>query len=65
MTFDLDSHTMAIVERLCPTFGVVTNADCLRKIIALANVASRYVDADGSITLVSEKNSSVTIILND
>ena len=50
-SFDVDERTAALLAELQNTFGVKTNAAVLRKALALANVASRYADADRMITI--------------
>ncbi|MSO99505.1 MAG: hypothetical protein EXR07_00415 [Acetobacteraceae bacterium] len=55
-SFDMDEKTVALIERLRGAFGVKTNAAVIRKALALANVASRHTDVDGSITIAATED---------
>ena len=50
-SFEVDERTATLLAQLQDTFGVKTNAAVIRKALALANVASRYADADHMITI--------------
>jgi len=63
-SFEVDEHTAELISRLRETFGVKTNAAVIRKALALANVASRYADADRMITIApSEGKPAVKVSL--
>ena len=50
-TFDIDEKTGQKLEELKIHFGASSKAEVLRKAIALLNLATRYEDSDGSITI--------------
>jgi hypothetical protein len=63
-SFEVDEHTAEVISRLREIFGVKTNAAVIRKALALANVASRYADADRTITIApSEGKPAVKVSL--
>ena len=62
-SFDVDERTAALLAELQNTFGVKTNAAVLRKALALANVASRYADADRMITITPPDGTPVKVSL--
>jgi hypothetical protein len=43
-SYDVDAHTEDALTQLQPMFGVINNAEVLRKAIALAHVVSKSYD---------------------
>ena len=63
-SYDLDERTnLLITELQKKNFGVTSNAEVIRRAIALADIASKLADADGKITISSEGKSPVTVSL--
>ena len=62
-SYDLDERTSSLITQLQKHFGVTSNAEVIRRAIALADIASKLADADGKITISSEGKSPVTVSL--
>jgi hypothetical protein len=52
-TFEVDAATLKAISELKEKFGVKTNAQVIRKALALARVAAQNTDEDNAITIVS------------
>jgi len=52
-TFEVDDATLAALAELKSKFGVKTNAQAIRKALALARVAVQNVAADNSVTFLA------------
>jgi hypothetical protein len=55
-SFEVDERTAGMIERLRGAFGVKTNAEVIRKALALASIASQHADADGTITIAPSED---------
>jgi len=53
-SFDVDEHTAALLTLLQKKFGVSSNAEVLRKAVALANVASQQAGDGNAIIITGE-----------
>lgn len=53
-TFEVDDATLAAIAELKGKFGVKTNAQVIRKALALARVAAQSANSDNTITLLSQ-----------
>jgi ribosomal protein L7/L12 len=62
-SFDVDSATLGAIAELKETFGVKTNAQVLRKALALARVAARNADDQNTLTIVSPRDGEKKILL--
>ncbi|SFN41622.1 hypothetical protein SAMN05216386_0890 [Nitrosospira briensis] len=63
-SFELDAGTAKAIEDLKEVFGVKTNADVIRKAIALSRIAARNSNRDDhTITLQSPDDKQVKISL--
>jgi hypothetical protein len=51
-SFEMDQSTADIMDQLKRTFGVKTNAQVIRKALALARVAANAASPDNTITIV-------------
>jgi len=63
-TFAVDANTMKALESLKTSFGVKTNAQVIRKALALALVASQNKGIDNTITIISPDGNHKQIILS-
>jgi hypothetical protein len=61
-SYDLDERTTSLITQLQKHFGVTSNAEVIRRAIALAGIASKLADENGKITISSE-GKSVTVSL--
>jgi hypothetical protein len=52
-TFEVDSATLDVLADLKKTFGVKTNAQVIRKALALAKVAAKNSGPDNTLTIIS------------
>jgi hypothetical protein len=62
-SYDLDERTSSLITQLQKNFGVTSNAEVIRRAIALADIASKLADEDGKITISSKGKSPVTVSL--
>ena len=62
-TFDVDDKTLSAMAELKEKFGVKTNAQVIRKALALARVAAANSAPDNSITIVGPDPAKQTKIL--
>jgi hypothetical protein len=62
-SFEVDENTAELLARLQKPFGVKTNAEVIRKALALANIASQHAGADNTITIAGDGQSPVKISL--
>lgn len=53
-SFAVDGHTASVLTQLQKAFGVTSNAEVIRKALALANVARQHAGPDNTITISSE-----------
>jgi len=53
-TFEVDQATMDVLTDLKKTFGVKTNAQVIRKAIALARVAAKNAGEDNTLTIIGK-----------
>jgi hypothetical protein len=52
-TFEVDQATLDVLSELKQTFGVKTNAQVIRRALALARVAAKNAGEDHTLTIVS------------
>jgi hypothetical protein len=52
-TFQADDGVLKVIAELKDTFGVSTNAQVIRKALALARVAAENAGPDNSVTILS------------
>jgi hypothetical protein len=62
-TFEVDPATLAAMAELKQKFGVRTNAQVIRKALALAWVAAQNADANNTITIVTPDEAKTKILL--
>ena len=62
-TFEVDPATLATIADLKERFGVRTNAQVIRKALALARVAAQSADADNTITILARNEERTKILL--
>ena len=62
-TFAVDEHTAEIISQLKSVFGVKTNAQVIRKALALARAASENAGQDKSIVIKSPDGEEKHILL--
>jgi hypothetical protein len=62
-SFDVDNATLAAIAALKDKFGVKTNAQVIRKALALANVAAQYADAQNTLTIVAPNDGEKKVLL--
>ena len=62
-TFEVDQRTADLIAHLRDAFGVKTNAAVIRKVLALANVASQHADSDHTITISGGEKPPVKVSL--
>jgi hypothetical protein len=53
-SFTVDGHTASVLIELRKAFGVTSNAEVIRKALALADIASQQVGSDHTITISSD-----------
>lgn len=63
-TFEVDPATLAAIIDLKQKFGVRTNAQVIRKALALARVAALNADADNTITILAPNEERTKILLS-
>ena len=61
-SFEVNDQTLALIEQLYKPFGVSTNADVIRKALALAITIGRHANCDNTITIISNKNNLAATI---
>jgi hypothetical protein len=62
-TFDVDAATLAAIAELKGKFGVKTNAQVIRKALALARVAAQNADEENALTIVGPNSEHKKILL--
>ena len=62
-SFEVDSATLAAIAELKDRFGVKTNAQVIRKALALARVAAQNADSDNALTIVGPNSQQKKILL--
>lgn len=62
-TFEVDAATLAAIAELKEAFGVKTNAQVIRKALALARVAAANADAENSLTIISPQGGEKKVLL--
>lgn len=63
-TFAVDANTMKALESLKESFGVKTNAQVIRKALALAMVATQNKDGNNTLTIVSPDGEQKQILMS-
>jgi hypothetical protein len=63
-TFEVDDATLAALTDLKKKFGVKTNAQVIRKALALARVAAQNVGEDNTITILSPDQHKQKVLLS-
>ncbi len=61
-TFEVDKPTLEAIAKLKAAFGAKTNAQVIRKALALAQVAAQHADAQHAITIVSDDGETKVIL---
>lgn len=59
-SFNIDSKLEQTLEHLMHHLGTASQADVLRKAVALLNVAIRYENPDGSITILQHRSGDIS-----
>ncbi len=62
-SFQLDDGTAKAIDELKGVFGVTTSTGVIRKAVALARVATRMRNDDGSVTIVDKDDQRMKVIL--
>jgi ribosomal protein L7/L12 len=62
-TFEVDAATLAAIAELKQKFGVKTNAQVIRKALALARVAAQNADEENALTIVSPHDGQKKVLL--
>ncbi len=62
-TFEVDKATLDAIAELKGAFGVKTNAQVIRKALALARVAAQNADEQNTLTIVSPGGGEKKILL--
>ncbi len=62
-SFTVDKWTAELLARLQKTFGVDSNAEVIRKALALADIASEQAGADHTVTIAGEGKQPVKVSL--
>jgi hypothetical protein len=62
-SFEVDAATLAAIAELKDRFGVKTNAQVIRKALALARVAAQNADSDNALTIVAPNSEHKKILL--
>ncbi|WP_308721475.1 hypothetical protein [Komagataeibacter xylinus] len=63
-TFAVDANTMKALESLKKSFGVKTNAQVIRKALALALVANQNADSSNTLTVLSPDGEKKQILMS-
>jgi hypothetical protein len=64
-TIDMDAKTLETIAELKRKFNVKTNAQVIRRALALARVASRNSGQNDYITLLGQNDEKTTVVLSD
>jgi hypothetical protein len=56
-TFTVSGHSASMLVQLQTVFGVTSNAEVIRKALALASLASQHAGADNTITISPDDGS--------
>lgn len=62
-TFEVDKATLEAIAELKTAFGVKTNAQVIRKALALARVAANNADEDNTLTIISKDKEEKQVLL--
>jgi hypothetical protein len=62
-SFDVDGRTAELMTGLQKTFGVKTNAEVIRKALALASIAREQAASDNTVTIAGEGKEPVKVAL--
>jgi len=62
-TFAVDRDTLEAIQELKTAFGVKTNAQVIRKSLALARVAAEKADKSRTVTIGSGSKGQTTVLL--
>ena len=62
-TFEVDSTTLTAIAELKEKFGVRTNAQVIRKALALARVAAQNADDENTLTILDPNQQQKKILL--
>jgi len=62
-TFEVDKATLDAIAELKDAFGVKTNAQVIRKALALARVAAQNSDDQNTLTIVSPNDGEKKVLL--
>ena len=62
-TFEVDKATLDAIAELKDAFGVKTNAQVIRKALALARVAAQNADDHNTLTIVSPGDGEKKVLL--
>nr|WP_294505809.1 hypothetical protein [uncultured Rhodopila sp.] len=62
-TFEVDKATLEAIAELKSAFGVKTNAQVIRKALALARVAAQNADEQNTLTIVSPGDGERKVLL--
>lgn len=63
-TFAVDANTIKALESLKESFGVKTNAQVIRKALALAMVATQNKDSNNTLTILSPDGDKKQIMMS-
>lgn len=62
-TFDVDQPTLDAIAELKDRFGVKTNAQVIRKALALARVAAKNADSENTLTIMTPDRKETKVLL--
>lgn len=62
-SFNIDSRLDQTLEKLKEHFGASSKQEVLRKAVALLNVAANHENADGSVTILQDRQHETKVIL--
>jgi len=62
-TFEVDAATLAAIAELKDTFGVKTNAQAIRKALALARVTAKNADSENALTIIPPHDGQKKVLL--
>jgi hypothetical protein len=62
-TFEVDKATLEAIAELKEAFGAKTNAQVIRRALALARVAAQNADSNNTLTIVGPDNKQRQILL--
>ncbi len=62
-TFEVDKATLEAIAELKSSFGVKTNAQVIRKALALARVAAQNADSNNTLTIISPQKEERQVLL--